>query len=235
MINKFLTAIFWAVLATGLVPHAVAAATNFSGTWVGSWFSSVFGDRGDLEVRISQSGSALTGELIAPNATDCGGSLDFPLEGTLSGDGNTAIFTNNEFTDPCLPTEPQRLSLTATRSGDYLSGDFTAEYFENDSWIIGDSGTFSLNRICCTITASAGTGGSMDPSGKLELAPESSITFTITADKGFTVDDVIVDGGSKGALPGYTFNNITADHIISATFAESKKLMPFLQLLLDEE
>ena len=37
------------------------------------------------------------------------------------------------------------------------------------------------------------------------------------------------------SLPGYTFSNIITDHMIKGTFVESRKSMPFLQLLLDEK
>jgi len=46
-----------------------------------------------------------------------------------------------------------------------------------------------------------------------------SQTFTIAADSGYHIDDVLVDGVSAGTVASYTFNNVTADHTISAVFA----------------
>ena len=43
-------------------------------------------------------------------------------------------------------------------------------------------------------------------------------TFTISADAGNQVADVVVDGNSKGAVTTYTFSNVTADHAITASF-----------------
>jgi hypothetical protein len=43
--------------------------------------------------------------------------------------------------------------------------------------------------------------------------------FTITPDVGYHIVDVLVDGSSVGAVPTYTFTNVTANHTISATFA----------------
>jgi hypothetical protein len=70
-----------------------------------------------------------------------------------------------------------------------------------------------------TITASAGAGGSMTPSGAVSVPHGASRTFTITADQGFAVADVTVDGASVGAVASYTFSNVTAAHNISASFA----------------
>ncbi|MEN8201692.1 MAG: T9SS type A sorting domain-containing protein [Bacteroidota bacterium] len=68
------------------------------------------------------------------------------------------------------------------------------------------------------ITADAGPGGSIDPEGKIYVWRGSSISFTITPDKGFEISDVVVDGVSQGPLSSYTFRNVLARHTISAFF-----------------
>ena len=78
------------------------------------------------------------------------------------------------------------------------------------------SATFSA--ISYTITASAGAGGSVSPSGSVSVNHGSNRTFTITANTGYTIANVLVDGASVGAVSSYTFNNVTANHTISATF-----------------
>jgi len=72
-----------------------------------------------------------------------------------------------------------------------------------------------------TITASAGSNGSVTPSGSVPVAYGGSQTFAINANTGYHVADVLVDGSSVGAVTTYTFNNVTADHTISASFAEN--------------
>ena len=42
--------------------------------------------------------------------------------------------------------------------------------------------------------------------------------FAITSDEGYHVADVLVDCASVGAETSYTFENVTSDHTISATF-----------------
>ena len=70
-----------------------------------------------------------------------------------------------------------------------------------------------------TITATAGAGGSISPSGTARVASGSNQTYTIKANAGYHVADVLVDGASAGAVGTYTFNNVTAHHTVSATFA----------------
>ncbi len=70
-----------------------------------------------------------------------------------------------------------------------------------------------------TITASAGSGGAISPSGAVVVNSGASQAFTITPASGFHVDDVLVDGASVGAVTTFTFTNVTASHTIAATFA----------------
>ncbi|MBS5590068.1 S-layer homology domain-containing protein [Muriventricola aceti] len=69
-----------------------------------------------------------------------------------------------------------------------------------------------------TITATAGTGGSISPSGAVGVRHTGEETFTITPDSGYNIADVEVDGFSQGAVNTYTFTNVTGDHTINATF-----------------
>ncbi len=71
------------------------------------------------------------------------------------------------------------------------------------------------------ITASAGPDGSISPAGSITVAYGGSQTFSITANTGYVVANVLVDGGSRGAITSFTFSNVKADHTISATFAPS--------------
>ena len=72
-----------------------------------------------------------------------------------------------------------------------------------------------------TITATAGEGGTIDPSGDVVVSEGDSQTFTITANTGYEIDDVMVDGSSVGAVSSYTFDNVTSDHTIHAAFREA--------------
>lgn len=69
-----------------------------------------------------------------------------------------------------------------------------------------------------TITASAGDNGSIAPSGDVVVSENASQSFTISPTTGYRVADVLVDGGSVGAVTSYTFTGATAAHTIAATF-----------------
>ena len=70
-----------------------------------------------------------------------------------------------------------------------------------------------------TITATAGANGSVSPSGTIKIAKGSAQTFTITANSGYHIQDVKVNGKSVGKVSTYTFKNVTSDATISAEFA----------------
>jgi hypothetical protein len=72
-----------------------------------------------------------------------------------------------------------------------------------------------------TIKARADSGGEISPSGDVRVEKGNSQTFTITPDQGFTINDVIVDKRSVGAVSTYTFENVQSNHEIRATFSSS--------------
>ena len=71
------------------------------------------------------------------------------------------------------------------------------------------------------IKASAGTGGSISPSGNVSVRKGADQTFTIKPDKGYAVADVKVDGKSVGAVRSYTFKNIEQSHTIEVSFVKA--------------
>ncbi|MPM80069.1 hypothetical protein SDC9_127114 [bioreactor metagenome] len=50
------------------------------------------------------------------------------------------------------------------------------------------------------------------------------MTYTITANSGYRISDVRVDGSSVGASSTYTFSGVSSSHSISATFASVASL-----------
>ena len=69
-----------------------------------------------------------------------------------------------------------------------------------------------------TITATAGTNGTITPSGTVTVNEGDNKVFNISPAAGYNVADVLVDGSSVGAVASYTFTNVTADHTIAASF-----------------
>ncbi|MCU0608973.1 MAG: hypothetical protein MUF22_04305 [Chitinispirillaceae bacterium] len=73
--------------------------------------------------------------------------------------------------------------------------------------------------VTYVITASAGTNGTISPSGTVTVTKGNSQTFTITPNSGYVISSVTVDGVNQGAVSTYTFTNVTATHTIAAAFA----------------
>ena len=71
------------------------------------------------------------------------------------------------------------------------------------------------------IQASAGNNGNISPSGSHSVADGNDAVFVIDPMTGFNIDDVLVDGLSKGAVNTYTFTNVQANHTIEASFKSS--------------
>ena len=76
----------------------------------------------------------------------------------------------------------------------------------------------AANSSTFTIIAGAASNGSISPSGAVSATAGSSKTFTITPNFGYVVNEVFVDGSNKGALTSYTFDNISINHTIVASF-----------------
>ena len=77
---------------------------------------------------------------------------------------------------------------------------------------------FAFTQGPYTITATAGTGGTISPSGAVSVPQGTDQAFTIAAKSGFQIGDVLVDGLSVGAVSSYTFTNVNVAHTIFATF-----------------
>ncbi len=81
--------------------------------------------------------------------------------------------------------------------------------------------SFEIAALTHKITASSGANGSVSPVGETTVANGGSRTYSIDANNGFDVENVIIDGEvSVGPVTTYTFNEVTTDHTISATFKE---------------
>ena len=76
--------------------------------------------------------------------------------------------------------------------------------------------SFAIDQL--TIAASSGANGSITPAGGVSVAYGGNQSFSIVPNAGYNISDVVVDGISVGAVPGYDFTNVTGDHSIIASF-----------------
>ena len=128
--------------------------------------------------------------------------------------------TTQEYTAPIAVTGTEGQSITtvikamAVKSGMQDSSVETFTY------------TIQLPVSKYTITATAGANGSISPSGAVEVTEGNDRVFTITANEGYEVDTLKVDGTNVDAAVSYTFTNVTANHTIAVTFREKTQIPP---------
>ena len=106
----------------------------------------------------------------------------------------------------------------ATLTGDQYPLELVGADVRSDQMIGGISGIL-LSDFPPFIQASAGVGGSISPFGNIQPISGANQPFTITANAGYHILDVQVDGSSIGAVDNYTLTNVTSYHTIAASFA----------------
>lgn len=92
----------------------------------------------------------------------------------------------------------------------------TSYQFTNVTTTHTISARFAINQY--TITASAGSNGSINPSGASVVNYGTNKSYAITPGTGYHVDSLIVDGIKVDSSASYTFNSIAANHTIRAVF-----------------
>ena len=94
----------------------------------------------------------------------------------------------------------------------------------HDLYVAGDDTLTGFGLPTTTlvfqITATAGTGGTVSPSGAVLVTAGSTTSFTITpsGNRSWT-QDVEVDGVSRGPISSYTFTSVAGEHTIHARFS----------------
>ena len=149
---------------------------------------------------LADAGLTVTGSTLNPNA----GTLVWVDNAGNVLPGTTAVAANTTYKWLFTPTDANYTTLTGS-----------IELYHKSS----SSGGWYYTYY--TIKATAGTNGSISPSGWTSVRDGWDQTFTITPDKGYAVAKVLVDGKSVGAVKSYTFKNVTKDHTIEAIFMKS--------------
>ncbi|MFR0986075.1 MAG: InlB B-repeat-containing protein [Frisingicoccus sp.] len=76
-----------------------------------------------------------------------------------------------------------------------------------------------------TITATSNGNGTINPQGNITAEQGKDYTFTFTPNNGYKVSKVYVDGYEvKAENNKYTFKAINANHTISVTFEQARKI-----------
>jgi hypothetical protein len=160
---------------------------------------------------------------FSETATKNGGEIKYQI----SNDGGTTWYWYNSgwaitsagYTETNTASDiNSNIATFPTGSGEFL---FRAYLNSNGTQLVQlDSVDLTYtNIISHTITSSAGSHGSISPSGATTVNSGENQTYNITADSGYHISDVLVDDSSVGVVSSYIFSNVVAGHTISATFA----------------
>ena len=154
--------------------------------------------------------------------------ITYDLDGGTAAEGNPDSYTVE--TDAFTLKNPTRPGYTFTGwSGTGLTGEdnltvtiqkgSTGNRSYTAHWRYNGGGSSGYSYY--TIKATAGTGGSISPSGNVSVREGRDQTFTITPDKGYAVANVKIDGKSIGAVKSYTFENVSRTHTIEVIFMKA--------------
>ena len=159
------------------------------------------------------------------------------------------IYTGDKAPDLSKPALGKDYTVTGLFGEDALTGDITLAYVDasgteitpdttkvgqtilragglttpNDNYtVVFAGGKLTVDkRPVYTVKATAGSHGSITPSGNVDVLHGGSQTFTIAANSGYAISNVKIDGVSIGAVKSYTFENITENHTIEVTFMKA--------------
>lgn len=159
------------------------------------------------------------------------------------------IYTDDKAPDLSKPVLDKDYTVSAMFGEDALTGDITLTYVDasgteitpdttkvgqtilraggltapNDNYtVVFADGKLTVDeRPVYTVKATAGSHGSITPSGDVDVLHGGSQTFTIAANSGYAISNVKIDGVSIGAVKSYTFENVTENHTIEVTFMKA--------------
>ena len=159
------------------------------------------------------------------------------------------IYTGDKAPDLSKPALGKDYTVTGLFGEDALTGDIKLAYVDasgteitpdttkvgqtilraggltapNDNYtVVFADGKLTVDeRPVYTVKATAGSHGSITPSGDVDVLHGGSQTFTIAANSGYAISNVKIDGVSIGAVKSYTFENVTENHTIEVTFMKA--------------
>ena len=159
------------------------------------------------------------------------------------------IYTDDKAPDLSKPALGKDYTVTGLFGEDVLTGDITLTYVDasgteitpdttkvgqtilraggltapNDNYtVVFADGKLTVDECpVYTVKATAGSHGSITPSGNVDVLHGGSQTFTIAANSGYAISNVKIDGVSIGAVKSYTFENVTENHTIEVTFMKA--------------
>jgi hypothetical protein len=137
--------------------------------------------------------------------------------GTISPDGDTIVLEGNNQVYAIVP-------VNAYQIADILVDGISKGPKDRFTfWDVNANHTIEAQfKEKPYIDASANENGLIEPSGRIYVNEGDFQLFTITANEGYKIEDVIVNGESKGAKSSYYFNNLTGTNTIIASFKPAR-------------
>jgi hypothetical protein len=137
--------------------------------------------------------------------------------GTISPSGAVSVTSGQSRKFDIIPANGYKI---ATLKVDNVDVTATSSYtFTNVTANHTIAATFSANPVTTyIITATAGVGGTITPTGQVSVPSGTGKTFDALVSSGYVFKEFIVDGSPAASDGGYSFTNVTANHTIHATF-----------------
>ena len=171
----------------------------------------------DIVVEIGTKTYTLT---ILRNSGTGGGATSYTLTFDTNGGSTIAPITQDYGTAITAPADPTKTGYTFAGWTPAIPATMPAENLTvTAQWRYNGGGSSGYSYY--TIKATAGTGGSISPSGSVSVREGRDQTFTITPDKSYAVSNVKIDGKSIGAVKSYTFENVSRPHTIEVIFMKA--------------
>lgn len=203
----------------------VPAKLGHIGQWDVTDFSSITSN-----VIVNALYSPATEKAVKPVASPAGGNYSSAQTVTLSTttEGAEIYYTLNgsapssdsqKYLQPITISSTTTLKAVAVKGG-MLDSDVMTETYNisnGGSTTGGGGGGGGGGTPSYKITVTQGENGTISPSSA-SVTKNGNKTFTIIANEGYEIEDVIVDGESVGAVTSYTFEKVTKAATITAKF-----------------
>jgi len=204
--------------------------TYSAGTISPSNMSAFISGVGMTSVTVSTAGLGVT--ITATDGSHFGTSNSFTVNPTISASAgangtispNGSISVNYGSSQSFNITASVGYQITDVIADNVSLGAVSSYTFTDVQAFHTIAANFSINTF--NITASAGADGFISPNGDVSVNYGDNQTFTITANPGYYIVDISVNGSSVGAISSYTFNNVQATYTILATFVPTPTPSP---------
>ena len=133
--------------------------------------------------------------------------------GSISPSGYASVREGRSKTYTITPNAGYKIANVTVNGASQGAVASVTAYADNDKTVVA-----TFTPITYTITASAGTGGTISPSGAVSVNHGASKTFAITPNTGYELVDVLYNGVSQGKVTSFTASSVTANGTLNAVF-----------------